>query len=308
MPVGTNATVKALDPDDLVEVGAHDHPRQHVPPVPAARPRADRAAGRAARVHGLGPADPDRLGRLPGGLAGRPARDRRRRRRRSGATSTARSTGSRPSTSIAVQEALGAGHRRRLRPAGAARRLDRGGAWPRRRRGPTAGRSARWPPTRGPTRRCSASSRAAWSRTCGRSRPRSSRRCRSTASASAGWPGDETPAQRDAALDVVVPLLADDPRPRYLMGLGSPAGPARGGPPGRRPVRLGAAGARRPQRPAVGARRPPQPAQRAVPATTRGRSRTTARACSAAASRGPIWPTCSGPTSCSRTASRLVTT
>jgi queuine tRNA-ribosyltransferase len=37
-----------------------------------------------------------------------------------------------------------------------------------------------------------------------------------------GLAGDETPVQRAAALDVVVPLLADDPRPRYLMGLGSP--------------------------------------------------------------------------------------
>jgi queuine tRNA-ribosyltransferase len=37
-----------------------------------------------------------------------------------------------------------------------------------------------------------------------------------------GLAGEETPAQRRAALDVVVPLLADDPRPRYLMGLGSP--------------------------------------------------------------------------------------
>jgi queuine tRNA-ribosyltransferase len=37
-----------------------------------------------------------------------------------------------------------------------------------------------------------------------------------------GLAGDETPTQRRAALDVVVPLLADDPRPRYLMGLGSP--------------------------------------------------------------------------------------
>ncbi len=37
-----------------------------------------------------------------------------------------------------------------------------------------------------------------------------------------GLAGDETPGQRRAALDVVVPLLADDPRPRYLMGLGSP--------------------------------------------------------------------------------------
>ena len=38
-----------------------------------------------------------------------------------------------------------------------------------------------------------------------------------------GLAGDETPAEREATLDVTVPLLADDPRPRYLMGLGSPA-------------------------------------------------------------------------------------
>jgi queuine tRNA-ribosyltransferase len=38
-----------------------------------------------------------------------------------------------------------------------------------------------------------------------------------------GLAGDETPQERDAALDVAIPLLADDPRPRYLMGLGSPA-------------------------------------------------------------------------------------
>jgi queuine tRNA-ribosyltransferase len=38
-----------------------------------------------------------------------------------------------------------------------------------------------------------------------------------------GLAGDETPEQRNDALDVAVPLLADDPRPRYLMGLGSPA-------------------------------------------------------------------------------------
>ena len=36
-----------------------------------------------------------------------------------------------------------------------------------------------------------------------------------------GLAGDETAAQRRAALDVVVPLLEHDPRPRYLMGLGS---------------------------------------------------------------------------------------
>jgi queuine tRNA-ribosyltransferase len=37
-----------------------------------------------------------------------------------------------------------------------------------------------------------------------------------------GLAGDETPAQREATLEVVVDLLRDDPRPRYLMGLGSP--------------------------------------------------------------------------------------
>jgi queuine tRNA-ribosyltransferase len=38
-----------------------------------------------------------------------------------------------------------------------------------------------------------------------------------------GLAGDETPAQRDATLDATIPLLGGDPRPRYLMGLGSPA-------------------------------------------------------------------------------------
>jgi queuine tRNA-ribosyltransferase len=38
-----------------------------------------------------------------------------------------------------------------------------------------------------------------------------------------GLAGDETPDQRNATLEVAVAELADDPRPRYLMGLGSPA-------------------------------------------------------------------------------------
>jgi queuine tRNA-ribosyltransferase len=38
-----------------------------------------------------------------------------------------------------------------------------------------------------------------------------------------GLAGDETPAERDATLDATVPLLDGDPRPRYLMGLGTPA-------------------------------------------------------------------------------------
>jgi queuine tRNA-ribosyltransferase len=38
-----------------------------------------------------------------------------------------------------------------------------------------------------------------------------------------GLAGDETPVQRDATIDIAVGELLDDPRPRYLMGLGSPA-------------------------------------------------------------------------------------
>jgi queuine tRNA-ribosyltransferase len=37
-----------------------------------------------------------------------------------------------------------------------------------------------------------------------------------------GLAGDETPADRETAVDIAVDVLADDPRPRYLMGLGSP--------------------------------------------------------------------------------------
>jgi queuine tRNA-ribosyltransferase len=38
-----------------------------------------------------------------------------------------------------------------------------------------------------------------------------------------GLAGDETPDERNATLDTTIPLLGGDPRPRYLMGLGSPA-------------------------------------------------------------------------------------
>ena len=123
-----------------------------------------------------------------------------------------------------------------------------------------------------------------------------------------GLAGDETPAQRDATLDVVVPLLADDPRPRYLMGLGSPADlleavhrgvdlfdsvlPARVARNGQLWVpggRLNLRNQRFLDDPDAGPGRLPVPR-------------------SAGGSRGPISPICSGPRSSSRTVSRLVTT
>ena len=120
-----------------------------------------------------------------------------------------------------------------------------------------------------------------------------------------GLAGDETPEQRDAALDVAVPLLADDPRPRYLMGLGSPADLLEAV---HRGVDLfdsvlpGAGGT---ERPAVGAGRPAEHAQPRVPRRSDAGPGRTVRACCAGDSRGPIWPICSGPRSCS--AYRLAT-
>ena len=123
-----------------------------------------------------------------------------------------------------------------------------------------------------------------------------------------GLAGDETPAQRDAALDVAIPLLADDPRPRYLMGLGSPADLLEAVHRGRRPVRFGAAGAGRPERPAVGPGRPAQHAQPALPRRPGARPGRLSVPALHGGSRGPISPICSGPRSSSRTVSRLVTT
>ena len=107
MPVGTNATVKALHPDDLDGGRRPDHPGQHLPPVPAPRARADRAPRRPAPVHGLGPTDPHRLGRLPGRLARRSATRSTTTGSPSAATTTARSHRFTPERSIAIQEALG---------------------------------------------------------------------------------------------------------------------------------------------------------------------------------------------------------
>ena len=306
MPVGTNATVKALDPDEIARDRRLDHPRQHVPPVPAPGPRAHRAARRPAPVHGLGRPDPDRLGRVPGRLARRPAGRRRRRRhvplpsRRLHPPVHARAR-DRASRRRSARTSRSPSTSRSSRPR-------RGPSWPTRPSAPTAGRSARWP-------RTSATDQALFGIVQGGLDP--DLRAESTrvhrglpfdGICIGGLAGDETPAQRDATLDVAVPLLDDDPRPRYLMGLGSPADlleavhrgvdlfdsvlPARVA----RNGQLWVPGGRLNLRNRAFLRRPG------------ARSRRTARASPAGGSRGPTWPICSGPRSCSRTASRLVTT
>ena len=187
MPVGTNATVKALSPDDLRDAGATHHPGQHLPPLPAAGPRAHRPPGRAAQVHGLGSAHAHRLGRVPGRVDGRAAQDRRRRRHL-------------PEPPRRLVPPLHAGaldrrpggarrrHRGRLRPAGAAGILV-----PRSRRGSDSPNEplGRTIPS-GPHPAGSGAVRHHPGRpgpgVAGRVHASHDRACRSTASASAAWP------------------------------------------------------------------------------------------------------------------------
>ena len=78
MPVGTNATVKALHPDDLEGAAPASSSRTPITSS-CGRPRAIERLG-AAALHELQAADPHRLGRVPGRLARGLAEDRRRRR------------------------------------------------------------------------------------------------------------------------------------------------------------------------------------------------------------------------------------
>ena len=305
MPVGTNATVKALDPDDSREAGATIilANTYHL----YLRPGHERIA----RLGGLHrfmawdrPILTDSGGFQVVSLGDLRVVDD------DGVTFRSHLDGSihrfTPEHAIAGPGGARLRHRGRLRPAGLpdARRAR---SSPTRPRGRTAGRSARWPPTARPDQ-------ALFGIIQGGLEP--DLRAESTRFIAAlpfdgicigGLAGDETPEQRDATLDVAVPLLADDPRPRYLMGLGSPADlldavdrgvdlfdsvlPARVARNGQLWVPGGRLNLRNPR-----FLDDPAPVQEGCPCLPAG------------ASRGPTWPTCSGPTSCSPTASRLVTT
>ena len=80
MPVGTKATVKSVDPRRAARARRRDPARAtRTTSTSAPARRRSRELGGLHRLHGLGRADPDRLGRLPGLLA--PRHDRRPRRR-----------------------------------------------------------------------------------------------------------------------------------------------------------------------------------------------------------------------------------
>ena len=221
MPVGTNATVKALDPDDLREVGATIilANTYHL----SLRPGHDRIA-RLGGLHRFMAWDRPIL-TDSGGFQVVSLGDLRR-IDEEGVTFRSHLDGAllhfSPEYAITVQEALGAdiavcldqpvpphASSRAEVSGGHGAHASLGRALPRRRTGVR-------------TRRSSASSRAGWRRTCATASTEAISGLPFDGICIGGLAGDETPAQRRAVLDVVVPLLADDPRPRYLMGLGSP--------------------------------------------------------------------------------------
>jgi queuine tRNA-ribosyltransferase len=220
MPVGTNATVKALDPDDLHEVGATIilANTYHL----ALRPGHERIA-RLGGLHRFMGWDGAIL-TDSGGFQVVSLGDLRE-VDEDGVSFRSHLDGSlqrfTPEHSIAVQEALGADVAvcldQPVPPHASTREVVAG----------ATARTHRW------AERCLAAHRrpdqALFGIIQGGLEP--DLREASTRAIAAlpfdglcvgGLAGDETPAQRRAALDVVVPLLADDPRPRYLMGLGSP--------------------------------------------------------------------------------------
>ena len=236
----------------------HD-PRQHLSPRPASRRRPHRRTGRPASLHALGRPHPHRQRRLPG-LQPRPdAQDHRPRRRlplahrRRPARTDAR-TGRRhpgkprrrhrhvPRRMPAVRGVAG---RDCARPCAA----------------PCTGPSAAGPPTAGPIRRCSPSSRAG---------PDLDLRGRCAAALAAmdfpgyalgGFSVGETPEQMVAVLGPAAALLPAD-KPRYLMGVGRPQDILAAVAARHRYVRLRAADAQRPQRLRLHRRRAVAAAQR----------------------------------------------
>ena len=260
MPVGTNATVKALHPDEVEAAGAtivlantyHLYLRPGHERIRARRPQ---------RVHGLGPPDPHGLGRLPGREPRRPAGHRRRR----GDVQEPSRRDDPPVHAGALDRGPAGprpGRRGRLRPAGlpelaagGRRRCDAadpslGGAVPRgpHPHGPGAVRRRAGRAGPGASRGVGAVHRVAAVRRDQHRRPRRRR--------------DPRGAQRDARPHDPVPRR----RPAAALpdGPGLAAGPPRRRPPGRRPVQFRAPGAGRAQRPAMGAGRAPEPPEHAL--------------------------------------------
>ena len=219
MPVGTNATVKALSPDDLHDVGASIilANTYHLYLRPG-HERIERLGGLHRFMGWDRPILTDSGGFQVVSLGDLRVVDEE------GVTFRSHLDGTihrfTPEHATAVQEALGSDVAVAFdQPVYPSSPRD---VWPMRPRAPTAGPSARWPRTR-------ATDQAMFGIVQGGLDPELRASSASFIAALpfdgvciGGLAGDETPAEREAAIDVAVGVLADDPRPRYLMGLGSP--------------------------------------------------------------------------------------
>ncbi|MEO5918717.1 MAG: tRNA guanosine(34) transglycosylase Tgt, partial [Candidatus Limnocylindrales bacterium] len=219
MPVGTNATVKALDPDDLVEVGASIvlANTYHLFLRPG-HERIERLGGLHRFMGWDRPILTDSGGFQVVSLADARVVDE------DGATFRSHIDGSTrrltPEIAIGIQESLGAdiavAFDHPVYPSSPRAEVE-----------DAMDRTHRWAERSVVAHR--RSDQALFGIIQGGIDP--DLRARSTAAIAAlpfdglcigGLAGDETPVQRADALNVVMPLLGDDPRPRYLMGLGSP--------------------------------------------------------------------------------------
>lgn len=220
MPVGTNATVKALDPDDLHEVGATIilSNTYHLSIRPG-HERIERLGGLHRFMHWDRPILTDSGGFQVVSLG------ELRKIDESGVTFRSHLDGAlldfTPEYAIAIQEALGSDIAVCLDQPVPPHASSRGEV------ADATARTSRW------AERCLAAHTRTDQALFGiiQGGLEADLRAQSTEVIASlpfdgicigGLAGDETPSQRRAALDVVVPLLADDPRPRYLMGLGSP--------------------------------------------------------------------------------------
>ena len=264
------------------------------------RPGDERRRGSSAgcTASWLGRPDPHRLRRLPGLLAGATAHDRRGGRPLPLAPRRRAPRACTPERAIAIQEALGADIAMALdecppRPSRRATRRARAAAT----------RTLRWARAlpRGahaaaPARRCFGIVQGGIvRRPAPRSAPRRPRAIGFDGYALGGLAvGEAARGMRRARRATVGAELPAD-RPRYLMGVGRPRGPRRGGRRGRRPVRLRAADAQR----AATASSSPRDGLLTIrnarsPRRRRDRSTPTAPAPPAGASRGPTCATSPG--------------
>ena len=214
-------------PSDIARARRRDHPRQHLPPVPAPGPRGDRRRTAACTASRAGTARSS-----PTPAASRCSRSRTgarspRRASPSPRRSTAARCSSVPEESMHIQRVLDSDivmifDECTPYPATEDVARDVDGA------DRCAGPSAAGARTRATTRRCSASCRAACIRACARARPKGCRRSASTATRSAASPSASRRPSATHMLEHTVPAAAG--RPAALPDGRRPAGgPGRGG-------------------------------------------------------------------------------